>query len=108
MARSSVLQNVTFLPVVVVPFVASVPVFVSSAESDLVLPASEPSEPEPPCGFASPPEDEDEDDDEDEEPLEDECFPEPSPPQAVSERVAARLTAARAVTRVYFTVFPQE
>ncbi|GAA2930872.1 hypothetical protein GCM10011428_55380 [Streptomyces violaceus] len=45
--------------------------------------------------------------DEDEECLEDEAFPEPSLPQAVSERVAATQMAARVAMRVYFTVFPQ-
>lgn len=79
--------------------------------SDFELPSEdeedEEDEPEPLSDFALPSEDEEV---EDEEPWEDESFPEPSLPlpQAVSERVAARLMAARAVMRVYFTGFPQE
>lgn len=41
--------------------------------------------------------------------LADASLPESSlPPHAVSERVAASPTAARAAMRVYFSVFPQE
>lgn len=103
MARSSVLQNVTLPPVFVAPFAAA-SALVSSPEPDFALPASEPPEPELPSDFEPPSEDEE---DEAEEPLEDESFPELSLPQAVSERVAATPMAARAVIRVYFTVFPQ-
>jgi hypothetical protein len=73
------------------------------------------SAPEPPSDFEPPSEDpgdcdesEDFDDSEDEEPWADEPFAELSPPQAVSERAAATVTAARAVIRVCFTVFPQQ
>ncbi|RPK59930.1 hypothetical protein EES42_35275 [Streptomyces sp. ADI95-17] len=104
MARSCVLQNVTLPPVSAAPFAAA-SASVSSPEPDFALPASEPPSPEPPSDFEPLSGVEE---DEDEEPLEDESFPELSLPQAVSERVAATPMAARAVMRVYFTVFPQE
>jgi hypothetical protein len=107
MARSAVLQNVTLPPVFVVPLAAPAPASVPAPELDFAFPASE-----PPSDFEPPPEGEEDEDEEDaeddEEPLEDESFPEPSLPQAVSERVTATPMAARAVMRVVFTVFPQK